>query len=64
MYTVNTFKQSNLVASTTFFKQTEAVSYLIEKSNELSLWVSKSYDYASSEGNKPEIEIELTFSKI
>jgi hypothetical protein len=64
MYTVNISKNGQLVNSFVFTTINEAITSLLDRANEHSLWVNSDYSYACSEGHKPEMEIEMNLMSL
>lgn len=59
MYTVEFYNNGKLVQEFEFATENQAIDCLIRHASDKSLDVREDYYYASSEGNKPEIEIEI-----
>ena len=64
MYTVNFYHNSQLINSFTFGTENQAEQCLISHADYRGLEVREDKYYASSEGNKPETEIEIVYSEI
>ena len=59
MYTVNFYKNSKLVNQFEYIIERLAIDCLRRHADNQSLEVREDFYYAYSEGNKPEIEIEI-----
>ncbi len=59
MYNVEFYHNSKLVQEFEFATENQAVDCLLRHASDLSLEVREDQYYAYSEGNKPEIEIEI-----
>jgi len=63
MYTVSFFKNRELVNQFTFGTEHKAEQCLLRHASEKQLEVREDNYYASSEGNFPEVEIEIVYSE-